>query len=59
MPGRQAAEPEVKILELLGPSTPEKRWLAASLAKTIRLQMNPTPEMRAACAMTGPDWISE
>ena len=48
-----------KITELLAKPTPEKRWLAASLDKTIRLQMDPPPEMRAASALVGPAWIRQ
>ncbi len=46
-----------EVLEALGPPSPDKRWLAASLRKTIRLQLDPPAEMRAASALTGPDWI--
>lgn len=45
------------IVELMGRPTPEKRWLAASLDKTMRLQLNPPAEMRAASALAGPAWI--
>jgi len=43
----------------LGEPTAEKRWRAASLDKTIRLQHNPPPEMRADSALNGPDWIKQ
>jgi len=36
-----------------------KRWLAASLAKTIGLQLDPPPELRAMSALAGPDWIRQ
>ena len=45
------------VLETLGPPSPAKRWLAASLDKTIRLQLCPPGDMRAASALAGPDWI--
>lgn len=46
-----------KILALLGEPTATKKWLAASLDKTIRLQLNPPDALRAIAAMAGPDWI--
>jgi hypothetical protein len=45
------------LLELLGKPTEAKKWLAASLDKTIRLQMNPPAELRAKSALVGPEWI--
>jgi len=47
------------LLVLLGKPTEIKKWLAASLEKTIRLQLNPPTELRAMSisALTGPDWI--
>jgi hypothetical protein len=45
------------LLEMLGRSTPENRWLAASLDKTIRLQLDPPTDLRAVSALAGPDWI--
>ncbi len=46
-----------EILDSLGEPTDEKRWLAASLAKTIQLQLNPSPSLREACSLAGPEWI--
>jgi hypothetical protein len=46
-----------EILAILGNLTEEKKWLAASLDKTIKLQLNPPAEMRAVSALLGPDWI--
>ena len=40
----------------LGPVSAEGRWLAASLDKTIRLQLDPSPDLRAASALRTPDW---
>jgi len=57
--GESTAAVDREMMELLGKPTKEKRWLAASLDKTIRLQLNPTSEMRAACALAGPDWIKQ
>jgi hypothetical protein len=45
------------LLALLGKPTEVKKWLAASLSKTIRLQMSPPPELRVLSALAGPDWI--
>jgi hypothetical protein len=58
--GGQAPNKEVdrEMLALLGKPTAVKRWLAASLDKTIRLQLNPPAELRAMSALTGPDWIN-
>jgi hypothetical protein len=47
------------LLSELGEATDAKRWLALSLDKTIRLQLDPPADVRAMCAMTGPDWIGE
>jgi hypothetical protein len=48
-------EMDRNLLELLGKPTDVKRWLAASLDKTIRLQLNPPAELRAMSALTGSD----
>ena len=57
--GRPESEEEADrgCLARLGNPTEEKRWLAASLEKTIRLQLDPPDDLRAVSAMTGPDWI--
>lgn len=47
------------LLALLGKPTEVKKWLAASLDKTIRLQLSPPAQLRAISAMAGPDWIRE
>jgi hypothetical protein len=47
------------LLALLGEPTEIKRWLAASLDKTIRLQLNPPAGLRAMSALAGPDWIKQ
>ncbi len=44
-------------LALLGQPTEVKKWLAASLEKTIRLQLDPPAEVRAMNALAGPDWL--
>ncbi|MDJ0841325.1 MAG: hypothetical protein QNK37_32745 [Acidobacteriota bacterium] len=46
------------LLEKLGEPTPAKQWLAASLDKTIRLQLDPPADLRAVSALSGPDWLS-
>ena len=48
-----------EIMARLGDSTDVKQWLAASLDKTIRLQLDPPDDMRALTALEGPDWIKE
>ena len=50
-------EADKQMLTLLGESTDVKKWLALSLDKTIRLQLNPSAEMRALSALEGPAWI--
>jgi hypothetical protein len=50
-------EVERDLLVLLGKPTEVKKWLAASLDKTIRLQLNPPAELRAMSALAGPGWI--
>ncbi|MFC1890647.1 hypothetical protein ACFL4G_12915 [Thermodesulfobacteriota bacterium] len=47
------------LLVLLGNPTEVKRWLAASLDKTIRLQLSPPAELRAMSALAGPEWIKQ
>lgn len=52
-------EVDRNLLMLLGKPTEVKKWLAASLDKTIRLQLNPPVELRAISALIGPDWIKQ
>jgi len=47
------------LLALLGKPTAIKKWLAASLDKTIRLQLSPPAELRQISALAGPDWIRQ
>jgi hypothetical protein len=47
------------LLAHLGELTEAKKWLTASLEKTIRLQLNPPAGLRAISALTGPDWIRQ
>ena len=47
-----------ELLVLLGKPSEAKEWLAASLEKTIRLQLDPPTEVRTLSALKGPDWIS-
>jgi hypothetical protein len=53
------SEVDRQILALLGEATEVKRWLAASLDKTIRLQLNPQAELLALSALEGPAWIKQ
>ena len=48
-----------ELLNLLGKPTDAKKWLAASLRKTIWLQMHPPTDLQAVSALTGPDWIED
>jgi len=47
------------LLAMLGKPTEVNKWLAASLDKTIRLQLSPPAELRAMSALAGPDWIRQ
>jgi len=47
------------LLALLDEPSEVKRWLATSLEKTIRLQLNPPVELRTLSALLGPDWITQ
>ncbi|MHC4422528.1 MAG: hypothetical protein ACYS1E_18300, partial [Planctomycetota bacterium] len=47
-----------ELLAMLGKASDERRWLAASLHKTIGLQLDPPIEVRALSAMTVPEWLS-
>jgi hypothetical protein len=48
------------LFNLLGEATAAKKWLAASLDKTIRLQLDPTPEMRSMMSfLAAPEWIRQ
>ena len=46
-----------ELLSLLGEPTDAKAWLALSLDKTIRLQLDPPADLRAMAGLAGPDWI--
>lgn len=48
-----------KLLAILGEPTAVKRWLAASLDKTIQFQLDPPAELRALSALEGPAWIKQ
>jgi hypothetical protein len=52
-------EVDKDLLALLGTPTEVKKWLAASLDKTIRLQLSPPAELRAMSSLAGPEWIKE
>ncbi|MHC4162473.1 MAG: hypothetical protein ACYSUM_10120 [Planctomycetota bacterium] len=51
-----AEEIDEEILAVLGEPTPEKKWLAASLDKTVRLQLSPPPGIQEQSALSGPAW---
>jgi len=59
--GNSGSDREVdrEMLALLGKPTEVKRWLAASLDKTIRLQLSPPAELRALSALAGPAWVKQ
>lgn len=44
------------LMARLGGRTKTREWLAASLEKTIRLQLDPPDDVRAMSALTGPEW---
>jgi len=48
---------DLEALAQLGEPTEAKRWLAASLDKTIRLQLDPPAELRSMSALAGPEWL--
>jgi hypothetical protein len=52
-------EVDKDLLELLGKPNEVKKWLAASLDKTIRLQLSPPAEIRAISSLIGPGWIRQ
>jgi hypothetical protein len=56
-----AAESDEKtdrdLLALLGEPTEARKWLGASLDKTIRLQLDPPAELQAMSALAGPEWL--
>jgi hypothetical protein len=56
---QSAGDEDDRLVALLGTPSPEKQWLARSLDKTIRLQLDPPAELRAIFALPGPKWLSE
>lgn len=55
-PGVEAAV-DGELMALLGEPTEARKWLALSLDKTIRLQLDPPADLRAVSALPVPDWI--
>ena len=53
-----AGDVDEGLLSVLGEPSATRAWLALSLDKTIRLQLDPPREVRAVSALTGPDWLS-
>jgi len=47
------------LLTALGEPTPARRWLAGSLEKTIRLQLDPPADVLAQSALSGPAWLND
>jgi hypothetical protein len=45
------------LLALLREPTEAGKWLAASLEKTIRLQLDPPADVRAMSSLAGPEWL--
>lgn len=45
------------LLAQLGNPTESKQWLAASLNKTIKLQLDPPSNLRAMSALAGLEWL--
>jgi hypothetical protein len=56
---RSAKNIDKDLLKILGNATKENKWLAASLDKTIRLQRDPSEDMKKVTAISLPDWIKE
>jgi hypothetical protein len=56
---KAGGEVDPQVLALLGQPTSARKWLAASLDKTIRLQLEPPTNLRAISALTGPDWVKQ
>ncbi len=52
-------KPDRDLLGLMGVVDANKVWLAASLEKTIRLQLHPPTAMREVSALAGPEWIKQ
>lgn len=50
---RAHGEPLPTVLAALGSPTPGRRWLVASLEKTIRLQLDPPDDIKAGLAEAG------
>jgi len=57
--GEAGGEADAEMLAVFGEPTETKRWLAASLDKTIRMQLDPPAELQALSAMEGPAWIRQ
>lgn len=55
----EGREADHDLLERLGEPTEVKAWLAASLDKTIRLQLDPPAGLRAMVALDGPEWVRQ
>jgi hypothetical protein len=57
--GTPGSEVDEGLLAVLGKPTEIKKWLASSLDKTIRLQLDPPAEVRVISELAGPDWLRQ
>jgi hypothetical protein len=56
-PLRERVQRTCALLKNVGKPGTARRWLAASLDKTLRLQLSPPEDLRAVSALRGPDWL--
>jgi hypothetical protein len=56
-PLRERVEQTCARLRRVGEPGSARRWLAASLEKTLRLQLSPPEDARAISALRTPDWL--
>jgi hypothetical protein len=57
--GKADESVDSRRLAMLGEPAQVKKWLAASLDKTIRLQLDPRPMLSALLALERPAWIRQ
>jgi hypothetical protein len=56
-PVRERVEQVCRRLREVGEPGTAQRWLAASLDKTLRLQLSPPEDARVISALRTPDWL--
>ena len=56
-PLRRRVEQTCARLRNIGEPGSARRWLAASLEKTLRLQLSPPEDARSICALPSPAWL--